>query len=95
CMDILIYFLFRGKNMDDYGRKVLRTLFTHEELISSILPPGGSHYCRKPLDNKRFEQFHEAMRCKYQIGEHRYDEFFTKLVRNKLADLLPDERKRK
>jgi hypothetical protein len=34
------------------------------------------------------------MRNKYRIDRHRYDDFFTKLVRPKLVDFLIDERKR-
>ncbi|CAF4198919.1 unnamed protein product, partial [Rotaria sordida] len=40
----------RRKNIDDYGRQVLCEIFSHEELISSILLPGISQYARKPLD---------------------------------------------
>lgn len=48
----------RGKNIGDYARNVMRELYSHEELITSILPPGASHYMRKPLDNERFEKLH-------------------------------------
>jgi hypothetical protein len=34
------------------------------------------------------------MRSKYRICEDRYDEFFMRLVRQKLVDFLSDERKR-
>lgn len=34
------------------------------------------------------------MRVKYRIAQHRYDEFYAKLVRSKLVDFLSDERKR-
>ncbi|CAF1482427.1 unnamed protein product, partial [Rotaria sordida] len=84
----------RGKNIGDYGRQVLHEIFSHEELISSILPPGGSQYARKPLDFEKFEFLHDAMRSKYRIAGDRYDEFYSKLVRPKLADFLADERKR-
>ncbi|CAF1367943.1 unnamed protein product [Rotaria sordida] len=65
----------RGKNIGDYARKALRIIYSHEELLSSVLPS-------------------EAMGAKYHICEHRYDEFFTKLVRPKLVNFLSDERKR-
>ncbi|CAF1498432.1 unnamed protein product [Rotaria sordida] len=84
----------RGKNIGDYGRQVLRVVFSHEELISSILPPGGAQYARKPLDFEKFEFLHDATRSKYRIAADQYDEFFNKLVRPKLADFLADERKR-
>ncbi|CAF1383300.1 unnamed protein product, partial [Rotaria magnacalcarata] len=35
-----------------------------------------------------------AMRGKYRIADHYYDEFYNKLVRPKLVDFLSDERKR-
>ncbi|CAF4218971.1 unnamed protein product [Rotaria magnacalcarata] len=84
----------RGKNVGDYGRQVLRCLYSREELLVSILPPGGTQFSRKPLDIVRFEKFHDAMRGKYRIADHYYDEFCNKLVRPKLVDFLSDERKR-
>lgn len=48
----------QGKSVADYGRRILRTIFTTEELASSILPPGGPQYTRKPLEHHRFELFH-------------------------------------
>ncbi|CAM4837547.1 unnamed protein product [Rotaria magnacalcarata] len=84
----------RGKNVGDYGRQVLRCLYSREELLVSILPPGGTQFSRKPLDIVRFEKFHDAMRGKYRIADHYYDEFYNKLVRPKLVDFLSDERKR-
>ncbi|CAF2270001.1 unnamed protein product [Rotaria magnacalcarata] len=83
-----------AKNIGDYARNVMRVLYTQKELIDSILPPGASHYVRKPLDNERFEKLHKALRCKYNIIASRYDEFFYKLIRPKLVDFLIDERKR-
>ncbi|CAF4784200.1 unnamed protein product, partial [Rotaria magnacalcarata] len=50
--------LIRGKSVGDYARQVLRSLYSHEELTSSILPPGGEQFARKPLDNQRFEKLH-------------------------------------
>ncbi len=52
----------RGKNVGDFARQVLKTIFTHEELITSILPPGGAHYSRKTLDEEKFNLFH-GMYC--------------------------------
>ncbi|CAF3343714.1 unnamed protein product [Rotaria socialis] len=84
----------RGKTIGDYARQVLRAIFSHEELLSSILPPGGQQFIRKPLDSGRFEFLHNTMRVKYRISADRYDEFSGKLVRSKLVDFLADERKR-
>ncbi|CAF2134342.1 unnamed protein product [Rotaria magnacalcarata] len=86
--------LIRGKSVGDYARQVLRSLYSREELTSSILPPGGEQFARKPLNNQRFEKLHRALRCKYNISGSRYDEFFHKLLRPKLVDFLSDERKR-
>ncbi|CAF1038418.1 unnamed protein product [Rotaria magnacalcarata] len=54
--------LIREKSVGDYTRQVLRSLYSREELTSSILPPGGEHFARKPLDNQRFEKLHRALR---------------------------------
>jgi len=34
----------------DYARKILRVIFTSDELQTRILPPGKLHLARKPLD---------------------------------------------
>jgi hypothetical protein len=52
----------RGKNVGDYARQILRIIFTHEELTTSILPPGGTHYSRKTLDKEKFKLF-DGMYC--------------------------------
>lgn len=36
----------------------MRKLFSTEELVNSILPPGAAHYSRPPLDSIRFEYLH-------------------------------------
>ena len=48
----------RGKNVGDYARQLLRAIYSPEELLSSILPPGGPQYSRTPLDSERFEVVH-------------------------------------
>ena len=48
----------RSKSVGDYARQVLRIIFTKSELISSILPPGGSHFARPQLDVHKFEKLH-------------------------------------
>ena len=40
-----------------YARKILRIIFSSEELKNSILPPGRPHLTRQPLDQKRFNIF--------------------------------------
>lgn len=45
-----------GRDPADYARKVLRKLFTADELASSVLPSRFDHlYTKKPLDKDRFD----------------------------------------
>jgi len=48
----------RGRNIGDYARQVLGAIFSQEEFLSSILPPGGHEYVRQPLDSVKFELLH-------------------------------------
>ncbi|UJR37028.1 hypothetical protein I4U23_029735 [Adineta vaga] len=48
----------RARDIFDFGRKILKTLYTSEELGSSILPPARSHLARPSLDPVRFHLFH-------------------------------------
>ena len=41
----------------DYSRKILRLIFTAEELKTSILPPGKAQFSREPLETARFKIF--------------------------------------
>lgn len=52
----------RAKDYGSYARLIMRKLFTKEELVNSILPPGAAHYSRPPLEATRFEYLHR----KYQ-----------------------------
>ncbi|CAF1240895.1 unnamed protein product [Rotaria sordida] len=70
-----------AKNYADYGRQLLRILFTPKELCSSILPSSFNHYA-------------QAMQNKYRISKEKYGEFFKFCLRRKLVDFLCDERKR-
>jgi hypothetical protein len=47
----------QSKNFGDYGRQILRTIYAHDELVWSILPPDGGQYSRKPLDEVKFNTF--------------------------------------
>ncbi|UJR37027.1 hypothetical protein I4U23_029734 [Adineta vaga] len=84
----------RARDIFDFGRKILKTLYTSEELGSSILPPARSHLARPSLDPVRFHLFHESIRVKYKISSLYYDNCYAKLVRPKMCDFLVDERKR-
>ena len=41
----------------DYARKILRLIFTSDELKTCTLPPGKPHFTRQPLDEERFKIF--------------------------------------
>ncbi|CAF0990194.1 unnamed protein product [Didymodactylos carnosus] len=84
----------RGKDYGDYARKVLRVLFTKEELTTSVLPPGAPYLRRDPLDETRFELLQKAVGGKYRISRDYYSEFYKNLLRRKLADFLIEERRR-
>ncbi|CAF3321496.1 unnamed protein product [Rotaria sp. Silwood2] len=84
----------RAKDYGDYGRLLLRKLYSKKELAERILPPGHQRYTRPPLDNDRFEYLHRAMATKFRLSSLHYGQFYTKLLRPKLADFLIDERKR-
>ena len=48
----------RAKDYGDYGRLLLRKLYSKQELSECILPPGHPRYAKPPLDSERFEFFH-------------------------------------
>ena len=66
--------------MGDYARQLLRVIYSLEELVSSILPPGGAQYSRAPLDSEKFEIFHR--------------EYFDWVVSSKLDGWLPRDEDR-
>ena len=41
----------------DYSRKILRIIFTGDELKTCILSPGKAHLTREPFDQERFTIF--------------------------------------
>ncbi|CAF1218120.1 unnamed protein product [Adineta steineri] len=84
----------RGRDIYDFGRQILRELFTPQELNECILPPGRKHLSRPPLDVDRFNIFHEAVRIKYRLSALHYDSCFSKLIKPRMSDFLIDERKR-
>jgi hypothetical protein len=46
-----------GRDPGDYGRKLLRLLYTETELQSSLLPSQSAHlYQKDVLDQERFEK---------------------------------------
>ena len=48
----------RGRDIYDYGIKILKMLYTSQELSSCILPPARNHLARPALDPVRFNVFH-------------------------------------
>ncbi|CAF5209247.1 unnamed protein product [Rotaria magnacalcarata] len=57
--------LIRGKSVGDYARQVLRSLYSREELTSSILPPGGALRCKYNISGSRYDEFfHKLLRPK-------------------------------
>ncbi|CAF1373290.1 unnamed protein product [Didymodactylos carnosus] len=83
-----------SRNISDYGRKVLQRLFTKDEIMKSILPPGQKHNIRQAFDENRFNVLHDAIRSKYRIKQINYDECYYSLVRPTLAQFIVDERRR-
>lgn len=48
-----------GKNPGDYGRQVLRVLYTTQELKTSMLPSTvGERYVKPKLDVQKFKLLH-------------------------------------
>ncbi|CAF1056781.1 unnamed protein product [Adineta steineri] len=58
-----------GTDFGDYGRQLMRVLYTKEELQSCILPPGRRHLARPPLDSE-----HCPIKSDFLIEECRLDE---------------------
>lgn len=84
-----------AKNPGDYGRRLLRILYTENELKTCMLPSSVSdRYLKPKLNETRFNILNSAMRVKYRIGEHHYQEFYKNLVRKKLGDFLLEEERR-
>lgn len=78
----------------DYARRILRVLYTDEELKNSILPPARKHLSRKPLDEVRFKIFTDAVRFKFKLNSINFGQFYRTLLRRKLTDFLIEERRR-
>ncbi|CAF2069972.1 unnamed protein product [Rotaria magnacalcarata] len=83
-----------GRDFGDFAREVMRVLYSEEERKTHILPPGRPHLFRKPLDSNRFALLNDAVRVKYRLSKHLYDDFFKYHLRPKLSDFLVEERRR-
>ncbi|CAF1206912.1 unnamed protein product [Rotaria magnacalcarata] len=78
----------------NYARKILRIVFSQDELKSSILPPGKPHLRRQPLDQDRFKICMDAIRYKFKLDAVNFGLFYRALLRRKLTDFLIEERRR-
>ncbi|CAF3304050.1 unnamed protein product [Rotaria socialis] len=76
----------------NYARKILRIVFSRDELKSSILPPGKPHFRRQPLDQDRFKIY--AIPYKFKLDVVNFGLFYQALLRRKLTDFLIEERRR-
>ncbi|CAF2986500.1 unnamed protein product, partial [Rotaria sp. Silwood2] len=83
-----------GKDFGDFARQIIRILYTPDELRTCILPPRRPHLSREPLDPDRFRLLNEAVRVKYRLATHLYDDFFKYHAGSKLSDFLVEERRR-
>ncbi|CAF3309829.1 unnamed protein product [Rotaria socialis] len=80
----------------DYGNyacKILRIVFSQDELNSSILPPGKPHFRRQPLDQDRFKICMDPMWYKFKLDLVNFGLFYQALLRRKLTDFLIEERR--
>ncbi|CAF1434703.1 unnamed protein product [Rotaria sordida] len=85
-----------GRDVGDYGRKLMGILFTEEELRSSILPSQAAHmYQKKLLDEERFRILNNAIRIKYRLSEDGYRRYYNNTLRVKLSRFLYDQGSRK
>ncbi|UJR18107.1 hypothetical protein I4U23_005007 [Adineta vaga] len=85
-----------GRDPGDYGRQLLRELFTEAELKSSLLPSQSAHlYQKDVLDPARFEKLNEAIRVKYKLSHDGYRRYYTNSLRVKLSRFLYDFGSRK
>ncbi|CAF0969981.1 unnamed protein product [Rotaria sordida] len=85
-----------GRDPGDYGRRLLRLLYTEAELQSSLLPSQSAHpYQKDILDQERFKILNEAIRIKYRLSHDGYRRYYTNTLRIKLSRCLYDSGSRK
>ncbi|CAF1646335.1 unnamed protein product [Rotaria magnacalcarata] len=85
-----------ARDIGDYGRRLLDTLFTPEELQKSILPSSSAHlYDKDVLDEKRFKLLNDAIRTKYRLSTDGYHRYYTNILRVKFSRYLYDQGTRK
>ncbi|CAF1489614.1 unnamed protein product [Adineta steineri] len=85
-----------GRDPGDYGRQLLRHLFTEAELKSSLLPSQSAHlYQKDVLDSVRFGMLNEAIRVKFKLSHDGYRRYYTNSLRVKLSRFLYDSGTRK
>ncbi|UJR17709.1 hypothetical protein I4U23_004607 [Adineta vaga] len=85
-----------ASNAAEYGRNLLRKLFTEHELETSLLPSQQTQRYSKPaLDHERFNLLNKAIRHRYRIGKHHYNIFYKERIQESLAGCLYNEGTRK
>ncbi|CAF1542075.1 unnamed protein product [Didymodactylos carnosus] len=82
-----------ARDHQQYGRDLIKKLFSVNELASSILLPNDK-YKRPHLDIARMSVFKNAVRRKYKISAQKWDEFFQKCMHRTLTQCLCDIRKK-
>ncbi|UJR18431.1 hypothetical protein I4U23_005336 [Adineta vaga] len=85
-----------ASNAAEYGRNLLRKLFTEHELETSLLPSQQTQRYSKPAsDHERFNLLNKAIRHRYRIGKHHYNIFYKERIQESLAGCLYNEGTRK
>ncbi|CAF4395900.1 unnamed protein product, partial [Rotaria magnacalcarata] len=79
----------------NYARKILRIVFSQDELKSSILPPGKPHLGVSHLIKIALKfVWVYAIRYKFKLDAVNFGLFYRALLRRKLTDFLIEERRR-
>ncbi|CAF3488214.1 unnamed protein product [Rotaria socialis] len=83
-----------AKSLVDFSRKVLKVLYSQEELKPHLLPPKRAHLTRPALDENRFNILLEAIRIKFRLDADLLQKCFHDLIKTKLSNFLYEERRR-
>ncbi|CAF2219140.1 unnamed protein product [Rotaria magnacalcarata] len=83
-----------AKSLVDFSRKVLKMLYSQEELKTHLLPPKRAHLTRPALDENRFNILLEAIRIKFRLDADLLQKCFHDLIKTKLSNFLYEERRR-
>ncbi|CAF4415739.1 unnamed protein product, partial [Didymodactylos carnosus] len=80
----------------DFGRQVLKVLFTDRELAQDLMSPPSrrNHTDRQLLDDYKIGILKDAIKYKFKISENSFDGYYTNVLINSFRDLLSNTRKR-